>query len=138
MRESPATPSTSHRTTNGARLDRAGVIVSGLCMVHCVAGLVLIGVLGLGGGVLLNPAIHHIGLALALAIGVATIGANALRSGLSDAGHRLALVVGASGLSLMAAAVLSHHGLGEAVMTIAGVALVASAHFINLRRAACC
>ncbi len=102
-------------------------------MVHCLAGLALIGVLGLGGGVLLNPAFHRVGLTLAVVIGVTTIGANALRHG-----HRLPLLLGACGLTLMAGAVLSDHGAGEAILTIGGVALVASAHVINLRRGACC
>lgn len=110
-----------------------GLIVSGLCMVHCLAGLVLMGVLGLGGGLLLHPAIHRVGLILAVAIGAATIGTNALRHG-----HRLPLALGASGLLLMAGAIFSEHGVGEAMMTIAGVALVASAHMINIRRGPCC
>lgn len=109
------------------------MIVSGLCMVHCVAGLVLIGVLGLGGGLLLNPAIHRVGLLLAVIIGAATIGLNALHHG-----HRLPLALGSSGLLLMAGAIVSDHGAGEAMLTIAGVALVASAHIINMRRADCC
>jgi CHASE2 domain-containing sensor protein len=102
-------------------------------MVHCLAGLLLIGVLGLGGGLLLHPAIHRFGLIAAVLIGAATIGANALRHG-----HRLPLVLGAAGLLLMAGAIAAHHGAGEAAMTIAGVGLVASAHIINLRRTPCC
>lgn len=111
------------------RFDRLGVVISGLCMVHCVAGLFLIGVLGLGGGLLLNPAIHRFGLAAAFAIGVMTIGAGALRHG-----HRLPLALGATGLALMAAAIASDHGASEAVLTICGVVLVASAHIVNIRR----
>lgn len=114
------------------RLDRLGVIISGLCMVHCVAGLFLISVLGLGGGVLLNPAIHRFGLGAAFVIGLVTIGAGALRHG-----HRLPLALGATGLALMAAAIASNHGKAEALLTICGVVLVASAHIVNLRRNAC-
>jgi hypothetical protein len=116
-----------------ARLDRMGLIVSGLCLVHCLAGLLLIGMLGLGGGLLLHPAIHRVGLIAAVMIGAATIGANALRHG-----HRLPLALGASGLLLMAGAIVSAHGAGEALMTIGGVALVAAAHGINIRRGPCC
>jgi hypothetical protein len=132
MRRMRKAPQTTGSARHG-RLDRIGVIVSGLCMVHCVAGLVLIGMLGLGGGLLLNPAIHRFGLMLAVAIGAATIGANALRHG-----HRLPLMLGGTGLLLMAGAIVSEHGAGEAVLTIAGVAMVASAHIINMRRTACC
>ncbi len=114
------------------RFDRLGVVISGLCMVHCVAGLFLIGVLGLGGGVLLNPAIHRFGLVAAFVVGVLTIGASALRHG-----HRLPLALGSTGLALMAAAIASDHGTAEALLTICGVLLVASAHIVNMRRNAC-
>lgn len=114
------------------RFDRLGVLISGLCMVHCVAGLFLIGVLGLGGGVLLNPAIHRFGLVAAFLVGMFTIGAGALRHG-----HRLPLALGTTGLALMAAAIVSDHGTGEALLTICGVVLVASAHIVNLRRSGC-
>ncbi|KUR72130.1 hypothetical protein AQZ52_02150 [Novosphingobium fuchskuhlense] len=114
------------------RFDRLGVLISGLCMVHCVAGLFLIGVLGLGGGVLLNPAIHRFGLVAAFLVGMFTIGAGALRHG-----HRLPLALGSTGLALMAAAIASDHGTGEALLTICGVVLVASAHIVNMRRNTC-
>lgn len=114
------------------RFDRLGVLISGLCMVHCVAGLFLIGVLGLGGGVLLNPAIHRFGLVAAFLVGMFTIGAGALRHG-----HRLPLALGTTGLALMAAAIASDHGTAEALLTISGVVLVASAHVVNMRRNAC-
>ena len=114
------------------RFDRLGVLISGLCMVHCVAGLFLIGVLGLGGGVLLNPAIHRFGLVAAFVVGLFTIGAGALRHG-----HRLPLALGSTGLALMAAAIASDHGTAEAMLTICGVVLVASAHIVNMRRNTC-
>lgn len=126
------TPSPALTPAHG-RFDRMGLIVSGLCMVHCLAGLFLIGMLGLGGGLLLHPAIHRVGLILAVVIGAGTIGMNALRHG-----HRLPLALGGTGLILMAGAIFSEHGAGEALMTIAGVALVASAHVINIRRGPCC
>lgn len=109
--------------------DRLGVVISGLCMVHCLAGLFLIGALGLGGGVFLDPAIHRFGLALAFIVGVMTIGTAALRHG-----HRMPLALGSVGLALMAAAIASDHGSAEALLTICGVLLVASAHIVNIRR----
>lgn len=115
-----------------SRLDRVGVLISGLCVAHCVAGLVLVSFLGLGGGVLLDPAIHRVGLALAVVVGAATIGLNAIRHG-----RPALLVLGGTGLALMASALFVGHGAREAALTIAGVALVASAHIINIRRAAC-
>ena len=61
------------------RIDRAGVLLSTLCLIHCLAGLVLVSVLGLGGGALLNPRIHEIGLALAVVIGAIGLGMGAGR-----------------------------------------------------------
>jgi hypothetical protein len=113
------------------RLDRAGVLLSGLCMVHCLAGLVLVSVLGLGGEALLNPAIHRIGLGLAVVVGAITLGLGAIRHG-----QRGPLLIGAAGIALMASAVIIQHGPREAFLTIAGVALVATAHIRNLRAAA--
>lgn len=115
-----------------ARLDRVGVILSGLCLVHCLAGLFLIGVLGLGGGALLAPSIHRVGLVLAVVVGALTIGIGAVRHG-----RMLPLVLGGTGVSLMAAAVIVGHGTAEAVLTICGVLLVASAHIVNIRKGAC-
>ncbi len=113
------------------RLDRAGVILSGLCAVHCVLGLVLVTVLGVGGGVLLRPEIHETGLALAIGVGAITLGLNAWRHGRVGP-----LAVGALGLGLMAGGLIAPEGLTEAMLTIAGVALVALAHIRNLRHAA--
>lgn len=112
------------------RFDRAGIVLSGLCVVHCVLGLILVSFLGLGGGVLLAPDLHRIGLALAVAIGVIALGAGFVRHGRSAP-----LALGALGLALMAGALLVGHGLPEALLTICGVTIVASAHLWNLRAA---
>jgi hypothetical protein len=113
------------------RLDRAGVLLSGLCALHCVLGIVLVSVLGLGGQALLAPAIHEIGLVLAIAVGAVTLGLGVARHGQTGP-----LVIGACGIGLMSAALFVGHGLPEAVLTIGGVALVATAHIRNLRHAA--
>lgn len=112
------------------RLDRAGILLSGLCAVHCVLGILLVSVLGLGGELLLDPAIHEVGLALAIVVGLVTLGLGVLRHGKLGP-----LAVGGCGIALMAAGLASGHGLSEAVFTIAGVALVATAHIRNLRHA---
>ena len=110
------------------RFDRVGLVLSGLCAVHCVATLVLVAVLGLGGGFLLNPALHRVGLALAIVVGGIALGL-----GVSRHGRREPLLIGAAGLSLMALALLTGHSPAEAALTIAGVALVALAHLRNVR-----
>ncbi|MEP6868428.1 MAG: MerC domain-containing protein [Novosphingobium sp.] len=113
------------------RLDRVGVMISGLCALHCIAGLVVVTVLGLGGEALLSPAIHRVGLAIAVAVGAFSLGLGALRHG-----KRGPLVIGCVGLSLMATSLFVSHGAAEAFLTIPGVALVAFAHLRNLRHTA--
>ena len=110
------------------RFDRAGVLLSTLCLVHCVAGLVLVTFLGIGGGVLLNPRIHEVGLVLAIVSGGIGLGMGALR-------HRRpsVLAAGCGGLVLMALGLVVPDGPGEAALTIAGVSLLASAHIRNMR-----
>lgn len=117
------------------RLDRVGVLLSGLCALHCIAGLLLVtglgaGSLGLDGGLLLAPAIHRVGLALAIAVAALTLGIGAIRHR-----QRGPLLLGAGGIALMALALLAGHGQAEAVLTVAGVSLVALAHIRNLRHA---
>jgi hypothetical protein len=112
------------------RLDGAGILLSGLCAVHCLLGLFLVSLLGLGGGLLLAPEIHRFGLGLAVLVGLVTLGLGALRHGRFEP-----LAIGACGIALMATAVVTGHGPQEAVLTITGVALVALAHIRNLRPA---
>ncbi|MFM2301370.1 MAG: hypothetical protein RLZZ84_1106 [Pseudomonadota bacterium] len=111
------------------RLDRFGVLLSGLCALHCLAGLLLVAGLGLGGEVLLAPAIHRVGLALAIAVGGVTLVLGAMRHG-----DRVPLQAGGSGIALMAVALFVGHGTAEAMLTIIGVSLLAWAHLRNLRR----
>jgi len=110
------------------RLDRLGVALSCLCAVHCVLGLVIVAGLGIGGTVLLDPAIHRVGLLLATLVAGTAIGLGALR-------HRRAapIVVAVAGLAFMAAALAVGHGAEEAVLTIIGVSLVALGHLSNVR-----
>ena len=112
------------------RIDRAGVLLSTLCLIHCLAGRVLVSVLGLGGGALLNPRIHEIGLALAVVIGAIGLGMGAMR-------HRrpMVLVAGCAGLVLMALGLIVPDGPAEAALTMVGVLLLASAHIRNMRHA---
>jgi len=112
------------------RLDRVGMFLSALCLLHCVAGVVVVAGLGLGGGFLLDPAIHRWGLALATVIAGVAIGIGAIR-------HRRAapFVVAMTGLTFMGGALAVGHGVEEMVFTVIGVILVASGHVLNLRHA---
>ena len=110
------------------RLDRIGLTLSVLCAVHCVGTLVLVAGLGLGGSVLLDPAIHRTGLVLAMLIVAVAIGAGALR-------HRspAPFVIAMMGLTFMGGAMAAPREFEEAVLTIIGVSLVACAHVLNVR-----
>ena len=112
------------------RMDRVGVLLSCLCAVHCVAGLVLVAGFGVGAGVMLDPAIHRFGLLLATIVAGVAIGIGALRHG-----RRWPFVVAMTGLTFMGGALAVGHGTEEAVLTIIGVILVAAGHLLNLRRA---
>lgn len=109
------------------RLDRAGIALSALCAAHCVLVLVLAGAFG---GLLLAPIFHEAGLAIAVALGVVAFGIGIARHGAVEV-----LVPAAFGLGLMALALVADHGPAEAGLTIAGVTLLALAHWSNLRRA---
>ena len=115
------------------RLDRVGVLLSGACAVHCVLSVLLVSVLGLGGEALLSPAIHRVGLVLAVLIGAIALGYGVRRHGRTGP-----MIVGGVGLGLMTLAVFVGHGFAEAVLTICGVSLVAAAHIWNLKGAASC
>ncbi len=109
------------------RLDRAGIALSALCAAHCLVALVLAGAFG---GLLLAPIVHEAGLALAVTLGVIAFGIGLARHGAVEV-----LLPAALGLGLMALALLADHGPVEAGLTIVGVALLAFAHWSNLRRA---
>lgn len=107
------------------------MLLSGLCALHCVLGIVFVALLGFGGGLLLDPVIHRIGLVIAAVIAAVAIGAGALR-------HRkpAPFVTAMTGLTFMGGALAVPHGVEEAVLTIIGVSLVALGHILNLRKAA--
>ena len=112
------------------RMDRAGIWLSGLCAVHCVASIFIVSALGLGGQFFFAPWIHRFGLVVALIIAAVAIGWGALR-------HRRAapFVTAMTGLSFMGGALAVPHGVEEAVLTIIGVVLVSLGHILNLRAA---
>jgi len=116
--------------TMRGHFDRLGVLLSCLCAVHCVAGIVLVAGLGIGGSVLLNPAIHKVGLLVATIVAAIAIGMGALRHR-----RRLPLVVAMIGLGFMGGGLAVGHGTLEMVLTVIGVTLVAAGHFLNLRKA---
>ena len=112
-------------------IDHAGLALSGLCAIHCLASIFVISAVGVGGHFLLAPEIHKVGLALAALFAAVAIGWGALRHR-----RRGPFVVAMTGLTFMGGALAAPHGMHEAVLTIIGVTLVSVAHLLNLRRAA--
>lgn len=109
-------------------LDRAAVTLSGFCVVHCVATVILLGTLTSVGHLFADPHIHEVGLLCATFLGAVALGGGLWR-------HKRALpaLIGLPGLAFMASALLIQHGWGEALLTIIGVSLVACAHLLNGR-----
>ncbi len=114
-------------------LDRVAIGLSGLCVVHCVATTVLLALLSTAGGMLLHPAIHEVGLVMAIVLGSVALGKGAIAHG-----YAMPAAMGAFGLGVMAGAMsLPHNGSGaEALWTMVGVGLLAFGHDLNRRAAA--
>ena len=112
-----------------SRLDRMAIGLSSLCLVHCVATVLLAATLASAGAALANPMWHEIGFALAMLIGAVALGRGYL------AHHDLRpLLIGGAGLALMGVGLIRAEGLPEIASTMAGVALLAAAHRLNARR----
>ncbi len=109
-------------------LDRVAVGLSGLCVLHCVASVVLVSALSIGGAFFADPHIHEFGLAAAV-----MIGAIALGQGYAAHRARWPAAVGIGGLSLMTLGLMVPHGWAEVVLTVTGVCVLASAHVLNVR-----
>jgi len=109
-----------------SRLDRIAVGLSGLCLVHCLASAILLGLLSAAGGFLGAPIIHETGLVLAMILGSIALG-----RGIAEHGFMLPSAVGALGLGVMAGALTMGHNGGEAATTVAGVLILALGHRLN-------
>lgn len=112
------------------RLDRIAIGLSGICIVHCLATAVVLGLLATAGGLLGAPIIHEVGLVLAMVLGAVALG-----RGVTMHGFMLPVSVGALGLGVMAGALQLPHDGTEALYTIIGVALVALGHRLNFMAA---
>ena len=108
------------------RLDRLGIGVSGLCLVHCLATTIALALLASAGGMLGAPIIHEVGLGLAM-----VMGALALGRGILEHGYTMPSAVGGLGLGVMAGALSMPHDGSEALYTMIGVAILALGHRLN-------
>jgi hypothetical protein len=116
------------RTQTGGLLDRAGIALSGLCLVHCLATSIMIALLASAGGLLVSPLIHEIGLSIAIAFGLLALG-----RGIWEHGFMMPSAVGGLGLGVMSGALTMPHGGEETLYTIVGVAILALGHDLNRR-----
>lgn len=121
-------PEFTIRPIGRRRLDQIGIGIAGLCALHCIATVVVVSGLGVGGHFLLAPEIHHVGLVVALIVAGVAIGWGALK-------HRRAvpLIIAAVGLAFMAGALAVPHGNAEFGLTLVGVVIVSFGHLLNLR-----
>ncbi|OYU16188.1 MAG: hypothetical protein CFE37_02255 [Alphaproteobacteria bacterium PA4] len=109
-------------------LDKSAMLLSGLCLVHCLAGSLLLTLFAASGD-WLGHDVHLVGLLLAL-----PLAAVALWRGVAVHGRWMIAVLGAVGIALMAASLLIRHGgAAEVFLSILGVCLLAAAHLWNLR-----
>ncbi|WP_066550673.1 MULTISPECIES: MerC domain-containing protein [unclassified Sphingomonas] len=108
-------------------IDRLGVFLSGLCVVHCIVTALSLGVLASAGD-LFSPSLHEYGL-----IAASLLGAVALTRGILVHGLLTPSAVGGFGLGVMAGALDLPHGGWETAATVLGVGLVALSHELNRR-----
>ena len=108
------------------RLDRIAIALSGLCLVHCLATAVLLGLLSAAGGMLGAPIIHEVGLTLAMLLGSVALG-----RGIREHGFMMPSAIGGLGLGVMAGALSLPHDGSEALYTVIGVMILALGHRLN-------
>jgi len=111
---------------SGGRLDRIAIGLSGLCLVHCLATAVLLGLASAAGGLLGADWFHEVGLAIAM-----ILGGIALCRGILFHGFMLPGAVGGLGLGVMAGALTMPHDSSEALYTMLGVGVLALGHRLN-------
>jgi hypothetical protein len=128
------TPLATENATQRMTMDRVAVLLSAVCLLHCMAIPLAILVLPALGSLFLGSEtlVHWLLLGLAVPISVL-----ALWVGYARYGNLRSVLLGTSGLLLMFLAVSHLFGRApEVPLTLAGVTLVACAHWLNIRRAA--
>jgi hypothetical protein len=111
---------------SGGRLDRLAIGLSGLCLVHCLATAVLLGLVSVAGGLLGAPWVHEVGLAFAMLLGGIALG-----RGVWEHGFMMPSAVGGLGLGVMGGALTMPHDGTEALYTMIGVGVLALGHRLN-------
>jgi hypothetical protein len=111
------------------RRDALGMLVSVLCMVHCLAAPLLVAAVpALGLGFLAVDGVHVV-----FAVAVLLAAVAALIPGYRQHHRRSVLVLGAAGVLLVSVGATLPEGLPETSVTVLGSALMIAAHVTNLR-----
>ncbi len=116
------------RLNRDGLIDRAAMLLSGLCAVHCLITAVFVAVLASFGGILVDPIIHEVGLMLAILLGAIALGYGAIQHG-----YMMPLAIGSLGIGVMMGALQLPHGGEEIMFTILGVTILALGHDLNYR-----
>ena len=114
-------------------MDAGAMLISGLCLVHCLALPLLLALLPLAAASFVADEHFHRWLLLA----IVPVSALALVSGCRRHRSLRVLLCGAAAVTLLVFAAYGNamvglSPLGESILTIAGGLLLATAHFINL------
>ncbi len=128
----PTASSPAHAATS--MMDAGAMLISGLCLVHCLALPLLLALLPLAAASFVADEHFHRWLLLA----IVPVSALALVSGCRRHRSLRVLLCGAAAVTLLVFAAYGNSmvglsPLGESILTIAGGLLLAAAHFINLR-----
>ena len=120
---------------NQGHLDAIAVVLSGVCVLHCLALPLLLTISPILNVTLLSETVFHV-LLLAFILPTSVI---ALTIGCRSHKDRITLVLGALGLSILTITAFFGHQLvgltGERILTSFGGLILASAHIQNYR---CC
>ena len=108
------------------RLDRYAIGLSGLCLVHCLGTTVILALVASAGSMIGAEWVHEVGLALAMVMGIVSLG-----RGILEHGYSMPSAVGGLGLGVMAGALTLPHDGTEALYTVLGVAILALGHRLN-------
>ncbi len=116
-------------------MDTAAVILSGVCMVHCLALPVALTILPIVNVTLMDDRTFH----LIMMVFILTVSVVALSNGCRQHKDKLTLLLGCVGLLVLTTTALFGHALlglfGERIVTSIGGLILAAAHIQNYR---CC
>ena len=125
------TVTAQEQTGENGKLDRFSILLSAICLVHCVSVpvLFLIGGYVTSVAILTEHFVHQILLLIALPLSLFSLG-----KGYRIHKNRKVGILGLCGLIFLVLGVFSHESLSREIsMTILGSCLLAIAHLFNLR-----